>query len=787
VWPFLRRALSRSVQTRELDERKLADAIANRRLLQRLPWRIRRGWASRVAILIDHGRLLYPVGADQSTLAARVKRELGRHAVAVFPLSKRSYRESFAHCLPLISPGAPVLALTDLGCLILDAKLQEEWYLFGKTLIKRGHHLTTLAPCPKEYWNPQLAALWNMAEWDHGVRLPRYALSRPSDAPFTATARSIAEKDEKRALDILALLSTTPFVHAAVLRHLRYQLGKAWGDIGTESLVWNHPMVKSDALGFSIRPEARAELQKRFIAVEQRIPFSMSGFLQERQGFLSKLAQATIQHAILKIGGRSSMTEQETMAQFRKLLAYLQDCSTMPDDCQTLRFFLSGFRERAPRNTWESDVMSALWLLASERYRRTGEIENLPEEFNANALKLIGPPAQEQQTWSMWQRGGYLEFAPGIAMENAAVKSGSLLGYIRAVDNKVCVESEKKQDLREEGLQAAKMAVCNLADTAIPMHIANIRQIHSTIESIRIDTISKPSWATAVGRDRYGLWAEFTVKNITQRMRWIPPGRFLMGSPEDEKGREGYEGADETQHEVTLAQGYWLADTACTQALWEAVMGKNPSRFKDDPQNPVENVSWDDICLKKKGFLVQLDKLVPGLDVCLPTEAQWEYACRAGTATPFWWGSKLTTDNANYDGNYPYADGAKGEYRGKTMPVKSFERNPWGLWQMHGNVWEWCQDWFGAYPKESVTDPEGSDKGTRRVLRGGCWFCDGRRLRSAFRCSDDPSNASDNYGFRLARGHSELRSGQKAERSGASEREESLRSEQGGGDRSRVS
>jgi sulfatase modifying factor 1 len=258
-------------------------------------------------------------------------------------------------------------------------------------------------------------------------------------------------------------------------------------------------------------------------------------------------------------------------------------------------------------------------------------------------------------------------------------------------------------------------------------------------------------WASGWGEDRYGVFQEFTVEKVTQRMRWIPPGKFLMGSPKSEEEREGYEGADETQHEVTLTNGYWLADTTCTQELWMVVMkGENPSRFKDDPQNPVENVSWDMIDRK---FLPQIKAAVPGLDVCLPTEAQWEYACRAGTTTPFWWGSELTTDKANLDGNYPYADGAKGEYREKTMPVKSFERNPWGLWQIHGNVYEWCQDWFGAYPKEVVTDPMGSNEGANRVLRGGSWSSLGRILRSAYRDLDDPSRACGSLGFRLARGH----------------------------------
>ena len=140
-------------------------------------------------------------------------------------------------------------------------------------------------------------------------------------------------------------------------------------------------------------------------------------------------------------------------------------------------------------------------------------------------------------------------------------------------------------------------------------------------------------------------------------------------------------------------------------------------------------------------------------DARLPTEAQWEYACRADTLTPFWWGEQLSTDLANYDGNYPYHKGVKGEYRQKTMLVKSFEANPWGLYQVHGNVWEWCEDRFGDYEMvELSVDPAGSEKGRLRVVRGGSWSYDGRHLRAAYRNRYEPDVRSINLGFRLVAG-----------------------------------
>ena len=257
-------------------------------------------------------------------------------------------------------------------------------------------------------------------------------------------------------------------------------------------------------------------------------------------------------------------------------------------------------------------------------------------------------------------------------------------------------------------------------------------------------------WASAWGDDEYGLWMMLELGEARQRFRWIAPGTFEMGSPVDEPERMD----DEVPHQVTLTQGYWLADTACTQALWMAVMGsnpsRNPSRFQVDPRNPVEQVSWNDV----QEFLEKLDRRVPGLDARLPSEAEWEYACRAGTTTAFSFGANITPEQVNYNGNHPYAGGKKGLYREKTVPVASLPANAWGLYEMHGNVWEWCADWYGDYPSTPQTDPHGAVTGDQRVLRGGSWGGDGRNVRSASRNYNEPGvrDFNFNFGFRLAPG-----------------------------------
>ena len=222
---------------------------------------------------------------------------------------------------------------------------------------------------------------------------------------------------------------------------------------------------------------------------------------------------------------------------------------------------------------------------------------------------------------------------------------------------------------------------------------------------------------------------------------WIPPGEFLMGSPMTEKDRND----DERQHRVKLSKGFWLGKYEVTQEQWERVRGSNPSQFKGS-RNPAEKVSWNDC----QDFIRELNGRVSGGSFRLPREAEWEYACRAGTSTPFCYGSRLDSSMANFDGNYPYGGAGKGEYRKATTPVGTFRPNAWGLYDMHGNVWEWCSDWYGAYPSGSATDPAGPGSGSNRVNRGGSWNISAGYCRSANRIWHSPGRRLDHLGLRLA-------------------------------------
>ena len=234
----------------------------------------------------------------------------------------------------------------------------------------------------------------------------------------------------------------------------------------------------------------------------------------------------------------------------------------------------------------------------------------------------------------------------------------------------------------------------------------------------------------------------FSIPDINLDMLWCKPGTFMMGSPAGEKGRK----ENETQHEVTLTKGFYLGKYEVTQEQWEKVMGSNPSKFKGATL-PVETVSWNDalqFCQKLTQMEKAAGRLPKGWVYTLPTEAQWEYACRAGTKTAYSFGDTITPKQANY---------FEGKV-GKTTSVDTYPAIPWGFHDLHGNVWEWCSDRKGDYPDGSVTDPVGPSDGASRIIRGGSWiYTIGRGLRSAGRFSYADLRGVRRYsylGFRLS-------------------------------------
>jgi len=225
---------------------------------------------------------------------------------------------------------------------------------------------------------------------------------------------------------------------------------------------------------------------------------------------------------------------------------------------------------------------------------------------------------------------------------------------------------------------------------------------------------------------------------------WIPPGTFLMGS----NPMEPADPRPAPLHEVAITEGFYLGRYEVTQEEWERIMGENPGSFGEcGPRCPIETVSWDEV----QEFLRRLNELGPASLFRLPTEAEWEYACRAGTSTPFAGRSTLTAVHANIDGRMPYPGEPPGAFRGTPTPVGSFAPNGWGLYDMHGNVWEWTADEYCPYPSEPVSDPVGGCGSGVKNIRGGSWYFSASSARCGRRYTHAPSDRGFSIGFRVVR------------------------------------
>jgi len=247
-----------------------------------------------------------------------------------------------------------------------------------------------------------------------------------------------------------------------------------------------------------------------------------------------------------------------------------------------------------------------------------------------------------------------------------------------------------------------------------------------------------PPWASAWGDDVYGLWADLTVNGVTQRMRWIEPSGpegFWMGSTKQERDaideKDVRDWASHNEHEpkpVVIEHGFWLADTPCTLAFWLAVKGEIPTQHHigvEASERPVDNVTWDAVIKRFVSRFVDTPDWGAGERLALPTEAEWEYAARAGTRTAYWWGDdwNVQLGNINATGQRRWQD------KERTTPVKQYPPNPWGLYDVHGNVWEWCVDEW----RPPLGSPEGQSDEACRVVRGGSWKFRAGHARAACR------------------------------------------------------
>lgn len=385
----------------------------------------------------------------------------------------------------------------------------------------------------------------------------------------------------------------------------------------------------------------------------------------------------------------------------------------------------------------------------SEPYHKRRQISS-PIARSSSEDNLIPFPSQAtlvdsdklKQYARQAEQKGELAFAHQLWLQVLDL-SPTDLEALERISNKTCNEEEL-------GSKSPSTSIRRRVPIRFEFETKNISNINSGIlglgKSIDIRSYTE--------QNEY--FCEALDNSVTIELARIPSGSFSMGCPDGE-----IEASDiqKPQHEVELAE-FWMGKHPVTQAQWRQVaampsikkdLDLEPSRFKGD-NHPVEQVSWYDA----EEFCQRLSKHA-GLDYRLPTEAEWEYACRAGTSTPFCFGETITTDLANYNGNYRYGNNIKGKYCQRTQSVNSFSPNSWGLYGMHGNVWEWCLDhWHESYvdkPEELKYDGNtpwlDEPHNSGRLIRGGSWVSYPRRCRSAYRGNLSPHNGYYNLGFRI--------------------------------------
>lgn len=790
LWPFLKLALGGNSRA-GLDVPRLARQLARGEALRHLPRLKRRRWAPEAVMLIDFAERLLPFWEDFNTLCTQLKPLRGALGLRLLKVLE----DPGGPCQPWHEPDAsvqdwqalaastPLLILGDVGLLEgPDSATRHRWLDFGRQLRSRGVQPTVLAPISSEHLDEDVLEVFDLVCWSAGTAL------RPHRARFMNALEAADGAKARPVDDLLALLSPAIRIEPELVRAAVRLLDSDSLQAGLEADFWLHPDVAASALGCTLHAASQADHRACFGAHPPALQVALLQLLRQHHGpcHPAVLHEETLTWASLAAPAAQAEFAAEIQAAARFMLgtaAAFYRASHGLEEGKVAYARRSLFRAHPGlRAQWRYlDVLYAqAWRDALEAGT---EVPVTADGLDTREiLRALTPPEADpglrslvQRGTELWLEGPFFESDP-----NEILSSRSLLLQWQFAAPVIELERTFITGDIRRALVPVKQGAQLL--TSLDQTLSRLRLLTEQGEIV-IESLVRPAWAKTMGRDEsdlwcdvewlgrrvrlpwgpqgdganwgwqareglgvdeFGLYAAFSVKGVSQRCRWIPPGLFLMGSPPDERSRSD----DEIQHEVTLSCGYWLAETACQQALWQAVMGENSSRFQDGPAYPVEQMSWRTVQI----FLDRLNALVPGLDAGLPSEAQWEYACRAGTRTPFSFGRNITPEQVNYDGNYPYAEAEKGLYRKKTVAVGSLPSNPWGLYEMHGNVWECCADWYGPYPDCPEIDPAGPPDGSRRVLRGGSWGSDAQYCRSAYRRSIAPVEALHNVGFRLALG-----------------------------------
>jgi len=796
LWPALRRSLG-VLRFGRLDVPGLVRRLARAENVRRLPRACRRDSSNEVWVIADVAQRLIPYESDYLQIIAEIERLQGKTNVRLWGVSEspehalwvqqgKGKRKGVRGCVPTPPPGTPVLILGDLGLLSPARVAEPAWLNFCKRVDEGGARSVAWVPL-----SPRLvtraAARYAQVHCLGAGDLRPLSHARCAEEPAAPTEGLEA---------VLTRIACCVRLEPALLRSLRLMQADTAAEPGLEALVWGHgTAVEAGSFRFcAIATHSQADYRARFGALDAEQQDEVLRRMlaaHAHQGRSIESIEVLIWQAHT---GRLAPAGEETRSdEARAWLARLGEHAQGESDA--LRSYVGDLLDRQGDDTRlmerESERFAQLWA-----YSRKGSIPAglNPADVEAAWRRLERDP--HARDYVLVQQGERLFLAPRDLRQKRELDGWASMPW------PVVTITGGLQWSRGDGA-IRQWFVPEMTPLELPLGDAPERQTFTLVSGAHkwvLGLQQRPSWAEewgigpeglyvqlpspaggtvrlpgssgapepwqgqwplspkafqAVARQidfgmrlgadlQYGLYLDVPFGSATQRFRWIEPGEFLMGSPESEPERFDNEGP---RHLVRLTEGFWLAETACSQSVWASVMGNNPSEFKDDPQNPVEQVSWDDV----QGFLREVEKRLPGVKAELPTEAEWEYACRASSEKAFSWGDGITPDQANYDARTSYANGPTGEYLEKTVPVKSYAPNAWGLYHMHGNVLEWCADGLRKYDGAPQVDPRGPEgEEDWRAVRGGSWIHDPLRLRAACRIRGPRGWRNVFLGFRFS-------------------------------------
>ncbi len=748
LWPQLRQSLQHDWMD-GLDLPRLVSRLARGDLPRSLPARRRSGLTARIFILWDAAERLSPYFEDYRRLIAELHRLHGTAGLRLWrvhdgpdevwgewcpervALPQRWAGETWhkvdstSRGLPPIPAGSRVLILSDMGGLARHTAPSRRWLRALGRWQAAGVSTTAWVPQGPRWVAPALVAAVDDVHCLTARPLRLRASGRPGADSLEAHLQRRLPPWAAHCKALLVRASICIHLEPALLRSLRHTDPALAAEPGLEALAWSgQPVVRSSRISRALAPEYGPAYRQGFAELPAQVQRDV-------------LQRVTAAHAAL---GRSTEVTEVLIWQAHARHEALEGEKEAVERAERWTLAWSALVEQgaagplaASAGAYARDLLARLgddskWMAAQADWAShlvlTAGAPQIPAGLPAEALARAADRLRPQPgllDLSFSTRGDHLllDAVPGAATQ--------------APDPGARITTSRSLVSRSDGSRAWLDRPVSAFQLAHRGTIGQQAWVRTHALEYEFTEIARPSWACDWGQDRYGYFVRIDVAGVTQTLRWIPPGWFLMGSPEDERDRFDDEGP---RHPVLLTRGFWLADTACTQALWlAAVGGENPSRFSGDPERPVEQVSWEEVTER---FLTMLQgHLDADVAAELPTEAEWEYACRAGVETAYSFGEDFDKSRANVNS-------------AETVPVKAYAPNPWGLYQMHGNVFEWCADDRRTYGVRSETDPEGEHDSVARALRGGAWDGGPRRARSASRLGDLLDDRYNDIGFRFA-------------------------------------